>query len=88
MIKRQFLNQLGHHSVGAVYAQVDDADVEFLISDCGKQISLDFNAYGPSARKNALYKADTLIAVLTEFRAALAEKFEEDKRRKRGSRFD
>lgn len=42
------------------------------ISDCSNRISLEFELDNALNRKNSFHKIDTLIEVLTEFRAGLA----------------
>ena len=79
---RRFLNRRGHHAGGYVLAYVEDTskrrgardwtDIEFTISDCGRQISLSFDV-DPGELGNSLYKVDLLIDTLTKFRAALVE---------------
>jgi hypothetical protein len=52
---REFLNNEGHHGLGAVLAEINDGDEseDFLdfgasltINDCNRSISLDFGVYG------------------------------------------
>ena len=43
-----------------------------MLSDCGRQIQLDF-AVDADSLANSLHKVDVLLDTLTKFRAALAE---------------
>ena len=72
---RKFLNRPGHHTVASVLASVDKGSVTFIIADCNKMISLDFDSYQRVARKNSLYKAQVLIDTLIEFKAAMEAEF-------------
>lgn len=79
---RRFLNRRGHLAGAYVLASVEDSSrrtdtrswtsVEFVVADCGRQISLDFEV-GPAELANSLYKVDVLLDTLTRFRAALVE---------------
>jgi hypothetical protein len=79
---RRFLNKRGHHAGGYILAAVEDTsrnrdaqvwtDIDFTIADCGRLISLSFDA-DPDRLANSLYKVDVLIDTLTKFRAALVE---------------
>jgi hypothetical protein len=72
--KRSLLNLPGYESVGAIVAEVYESDTGWVtklnISDCHRTITLEFG--GPSShakhQENDLYKIDTLIECLTEFR--------------------
>jgi hypothetical protein len=55
---REFLNNEGHHSLGAVLAEINDGDDsdDFLdfgatlqIQDCSRSVTLDFGVYGQTA---------------------------------------
>ena len=81
--KREFLNLPGHHSMANIVASITkyrDEDVEkgnrwidihLGIADCNRTITLAIDYDGEEDRKNALYKVDTMINTLTEFRKAL-----------------
>ncbi|GAA3563153.1 hypothetical protein GCM10022197_18370 [Microlunatus spumicola] len=79
---RRFLNRRGHHAGAYVLASVEDTsrrpddttwtDVDFVLSDCGRQIQLDFDVDTDSLA-NSLHKVDVLLETLTKFRAALVE---------------
>jgi len=71
--KRKWLNRKGHHSIAFIYATVCPRakawmDADITLSDCGKQITLDFCAHDKSGFNNSLRKLDILIETLTEFR--------------------
>lgn len=76
---RKFLNRPGHHTVASVLAVVDGGSLTFILSDCDRTIKLDFNGYRAVGRKNALYKAQSLIDVLTEFKNGMEEEFKNAK---------
>ncbi len=88
---RRFLNKRGHHAGAYILASVEDtssepdneptwADIEFTIADCGRQISLAFEAR-PGEFENSLHKIDLLVETLTKFRAALVAEGELEKLR-------
>jgi hypothetical protein len=77
--RQAFLNLPGHNSTAAIVASITQGelnehednqtvDVELHISDCNRTISFDFDLYNKAERENALYKVETIISVLTEFR--------------------
>lgn len=83
---RKFLNKRGYHSTAIIFAYVESSEgckschsnddhcwhgVEFVLSDCGRQISLDFDLMGKGNRANSLHKADMLAKAVSEFRDAL-----------------
>lgn len=72
---RRFLNRPGHHTVASVLCSVNRGEMTFVLSDCDRTVKLDFNGYRADGRKNAIYKADALIAVLSQFKAAMEEEF-------------
>lgn len=72
---RKFINRPGHHTVASVLAAVGKGETTFILADCNRMVSLDFDSYTKTARKNSLYKAQALIDVLTEFKAALEAEF-------------
>jgi hypothetical protein len=79
---RRFLNKRGFHAGGYVFAYVEDSskrtdadawvDIDFVVADCGRQVSLDFEVE-PGKLNNSLHKVDVLLDTLTRFRAALVE---------------
>lgn len=69
---RKFINKPGHHTVAFVLVKVGKGgDIDFTLSDCQRMVSLEFPSYSNADRKNSLYKVETLIEVLTGFKAAL-----------------
>ena len=73
--KRKWLNRKGFESTAFVYATVNERWNQWLdggitISDCSRQITLDFMSSDDADFKNCLYKLDTLIEVLQEYRDA------------------
>ena len=81
---RRFLNRRGHHAGAYVLASVEDTsrrpddvrwtEVEFVLSDCGRQIQLDVDVdVDADSVANSLHKVDVLLDTLTKFRAALVE---------------
>jgi hypothetical protein len=87
---RKWLNKRGHHSTAAIFAEVrvdryhNNSEATLAISDCRRRIELDFPWVGgfhfhkkASEMSNALYKLDTLIDTLTQFREALLSSWEE-----------
>jgi hypothetical protein len=71
---RALLNQPGHQSTAAIVAEIDlDSstrypDFTFQISDCTRSINLDVDFNDADDRANNIYKLDTMISVLKEFR--------------------
>lgn len=61
---------------------------DFVISDCSRSVTLDFNIYGNTKRKlrrnlrNRLYKLGTLQKALDRFRKALVAEYNREARRK------
>ena len=52
---------------------VTSRSVEYKLdfADCDRRISMEIDDYDEYTRENAMYKVDTLIETLTEFRTAL-----------------
>lgn len=76
---RKFINKPGYHSVAFVYAKIGGTgSVEFRIGDCDRTISLSFDTYGKAGKLNAIYKAETLASIMTEFAAKLKEYYAAD----------
>ncbi len=90
--RRSFINKPGFHATAFVYATVSKtrADDEsgcytnLDIADCNRSISLSIDCDGEASIANSLYKLDTLIDTLTEFREAF--KKECDIQRERSKR--
>jgi hypothetical protein len=108
--RRQFLNKPRHHSTALVLAEITENttdygdskparywfDADITLSDCNRQINLDFNAHDEHSLRNSLSKLKNLQKVITQFQQAYEEvatkkfasfeehkKFERDKKRKR-----
>ena len=64
------LNLPGHESTAAIAAAFNpDMDYNSVyISDCSRQITLDITCSSKDTYENSIYKLDTLIATLTEYR--------------------
>jgi hypothetical protein len=65
---REFLNNPGHHSLGAVLAEINDGDdsddyldfgATFEIQDCSRKVTLDFGVFGKTDTQK---ERDTLRA--------------------------
>ena len=93
---RRFLNRRGHHAGAYVLASVEDTtrrkpdddawvETDFVLSDCGRQIQLDFDV-DPAGLPNSLHKVDVLLDTLTRFRAALVEEGRRAAERERRAR--
>lgn len=75
---RKFLNRPGHHTVASVLAVVDHGAYTFILSDCDRTIKLDFNGYRSAGMNNSIRKAQVLIDVLTQFKAAMEAEVKEN----------
>lgn len=86
--KKEFLNLPGQEEMASILAQVKlqdywgdeeneyrHIDYTLIISDCNKQIRLDFDHDDEYDQENSLFKLDTLINTLSEFRSALVDEF-------------
>ena len=85
--RKEFLNLAGHQGQANIVAYiVNDAwdksdklernvDIKLDIADCSRVISMSIDDYSEDDRENSLYKVDTLIEVLTDFRKALKKEF-------------
>lgn len=83
---RSMLNRRGHQSTANIVAEVENTaqwrmddrphwdnepEVTLHIADCDRKISFDFAFESAEDRSNNLYKVDTMIRRLTDFREAL-----------------
>lgn len=82
--KRVFLNELFEVSLNSSMAYCvkvhsyheelrnqdlfDDSDIQFVITDCGKQINLDFDIDSKEKMRNSLFKLDTIISTCEEMK--------------------
>jgi hypothetical protein len=57
--------------------------IKLRITDCVNQVNLEFSVDSAQTRENSLYKIETLIAVLREFRGGLAAEAELREQRER-----
>lgn len=82
--RRRFLNRRGHHAGAYIIADIgvergrgpnspEEIDASLTIADCSRIATLDFSASSPSELSNALFKARALLAVVTDFTAALED---------------
>lgn len=84
---RQFLNRPGYHGKAAIVASVEDTSqlakeelrfgrapsIYLNISDCSREVTLQFNLRTPNEQVNSLYKAKTLVGAITKFQTALED---------------
>lgn len=75
-VNRGFLNK--EEGMAAFHGKVDSfgpnyAHAEFTISDCNRQVALDFDYSDETAKEKSLYKINVLIDELTKFKGALIE---------------
>lgn len=97
---RQFLNKENHYGIGAIYAEITEKGeserylyhyIAFEISDCNKQIRLEFDLDGGVENiENSLYKLDvlkkTLLGFDKQFRKLAKKKLQDIKKGKKGNR--
>lgn len=81
--RRRFLNRRGHHAGAYALADVSlehlfrtrerDREVAagLTVADCGRVVTLDFDAYDRATARNALHKARVLKEVVDGFVEAL-----------------
>lgn len=72
---RKFLNRPGYHQLASVLARVTREDTLFIVSDCGKQISLDFDSFDKGSYENSMQKIDILTDTLIKFKEALSKEY-------------
>ena len=87
---RAFLNKPTFNSNGNIYCSImeqyndyrnkgskypDFIGIEFGMADCTRTINLDFDTDSKGERDNAVYKAQVIIDVMTEFRDSMIETF-------------
>ena len=80
MRRRVFLNRPGQHSVAAIYAAVDKGTYTLKMSDCDRSITISIDGYDEEGRENSLFKVNTMIGVLTDFRDALLKDFQKNRK--------
>lgn len=77
--ERKFLNLDGHHGNASVVALVERGSkksgrnpwTHLTISDCSREITLEFELFNEETRRNSLHKVNTLVDSLEKFRQAL-----------------
>lgn len=96
--RKEFLNLPGHNGMANVVTQIvkskwsnrkdfRDLSITLDFADCDRKVSMDFTVDSKSYNnENALYKVDTLIDVLTEFRGVLKEEIKIQKKLKKKRR--
>lgn len=80
--RREFLNMPGHGSFASICAQVkgtieytNDTATDYYMSpslslmDCANKVTYELS-FGKSSYENSLYKLDTIVRILTEFKEA------------------
>lgn len=90
--RKEFLNLAGHNGMANIVAQIigneytrDDetyrhAYCKLDFADCDRRVSMDIEIDDDYSRENALFKVDTMLEVLTEFRDALEREAKYQKR--------
>lgn len=71
--KRVFLNPVAQEGIAAAqlrFQKVKETEYEasLIISDCNRQVTLDFDFWTPKMRQSRLKKVDALIGMLSELR--------------------
>ena len=66
--------------------RVPSPQLKLKIADCVSEINLEFSVDSAELRENSLYKIESLIAALEQFRAGLSAEAELRALRERGSR--
>lgn len=86
--RREFLNLPGQESIACIVTHIKrgewgqknelyrNSEYELTITDCADQAKLNLEHDTEYDRENSLFKVDTLISVLTEFRGELVKEFE------------
>lgn len=77
---RALLNLPGHHSTGAIVAEVVtagpgryDTYATVQISDCDRKVTLSFQPEDVNEHENDLHKVDVMIDCLKKFRRGLVK---------------
>jgi len=90
--RKEFLNLAGHNGMANIVAQIvgneynnDDglyryAECKLDFADCSRVISMDIDLGDDYSRENALFKLDTMLDVLTEYRDAIEREGKYQKR--------
>lgn len=90
--RKEFLNLAGHNGMANIIAQIvtnnytrDDiqyrnAYCKLDFADCSRVVSMDIDLSDEYSRENALFKIDTMIDVLVEYRDAIEREAKYQKR--------
>jgi hypothetical protein len=90
--RKEFLNLAGHNGMANVVAQIvgsnyERDDIEYRstyckldFADCSRVVSMDIDLDDDYSRENALFKVDTMLDVLTDFRDAIEREGKYQKR--------
>ena len=90
--RKEFLNLPGHNGMANIVAQVTARPYEYNgeeyrntyckldFADCSRVISMDIELDDEYSRENALFKIDTLLDVLKEYRDAIEKEGKYQKR--------
>lgn len=81
--RKEFLNLAGHNGMANIVAQIVGNDYTnndekyrsayctLDFADCSRVVSMDINLSDDYSRENALFKIDTMLDVLTDYRDAI-----------------
>jgi len=90
--RKEFLNLAGHNGMANIVAQIIGSDYtkddetyrhtycKLDFADCSRVISMDIDLDDDYSRENALFKIDTMLDVLTEYRDAIEREAKYQKR--------
>lgn len=89
--RKEFLNLAGHNGMANIVAQIvagkygdvgeyRHAYCKLDFADCSRVISMDIDLSDEYTRENSLFKLDTMIDVLTEYRDAVEREAKYQKR--------
>lgn len=74
ILRRSFLNRRGHHEGAYVLAEMRRGAMSagtLTISDCLRQVTLEFSRHDRAAVRNSIYKADVLLRTVGALRDEL-----------------
>lgn len=83
--RRKWLNRPGFQAGAHVIAEVERNDYsdgttnyyhQLRIADCDRVVSFSLDDHSPEERSNTLFKLDTLVSTLIDFRHAVAKSFD------------
>lgn len=86
--KNAMLNKAGYNSTAAIAAKIEkwgkgEPEIDLQISDCLRSINFEFSLHDEGDRENTLYKIDTMLEVLMDFRDAVEAEIPAAERRER-----